>query len=398
MSCHADRNAGSLPSSGGDQTQTSPFTGSDLTPINLEIDATAWSSAGHNRPSGTFPGSPVSCVGDGSNGCHASGHGTESNKLLASWNASGTPPPAEAPPLSPTNFCYVCHDSDGPSSKNIEAQFNTATDYQGTVGSLKFNQRHDITAADQSYSGGVVSCKDCHSVHIDNAGAPVADPDNGSALATYSPTGSYVEDDPVDGDDSFDYNGGGDSDPINPEGSAGGFSEPDYIEFCLTCHDGTAPAGVTLTPMLNIALSWGAGGNQHGGGDGSTGSKTSKGGLKAPYVNASDDAANNDPANNYAAMNCNTCHGAHGSPNIYNLRESITVAGVVMTVGGKDPGTLDEPHYDGNSTYTLPEIGGTQTDHYWGAWCTFCHKMDGHPDKVETDACQGPHMHGGGAF
>ena len=73
------------------------------------------------------------------------------------------------------------------------------------------------------------------------------------------------------------------------------------------------------------------------------------------------------------------------------------VAGEVLTVGGA-AGFLDEPAYNGSSTYTLPLIGGQQTDHYWGAWCTFCHKGDAHPGKVEADACTGAHMHGGGSF
>ena len=72
------------------------------------------------------------------------------------------------------------------------------------------------------------------------------------------------------------------------------------------------------------------------------------------------------------------------------------MAGQTLTVGGV--GNLNEAQYNGSTTYTLPEIGGVQTDHYWGAWCTFCHKMDGHPGKVEVDACTGGHMHGGGAF
>ena len=95
--------------------------------------------------------------------------------------------------------------------------------------------------------------------------------------------------------------------------------------------------------------------------------------------------------------NCTTCHGAHGTGSIYNLRESITVAGQVMTVGGVG-GFTDEPAYFGSSTYTLPVIGSNQEDHYWGAWCSFCHKGDGHPGKVEADACTGAHMHGGGSF
>ncbi len=148
--------------------------------------------------------------------------------------------------------------------------------------------------------------------------------------------------------------------------------------------------------MLNIATTYNID-DQHGVQEGGTGGKTGKGGLKFPYVTAADDAADNDPSNPYAAMNCTTCHGAHGTGNIFNLRESINVAGVDMTVGGA-VGFLDEAAYAGSTTYTLPLIGGQQTDHYWGAWCTFCHKGDAHPGKTEADACTGAHMHGGGSW
>jgi hypothetical protein len=110
-------------------------------------------------------------------------------------------------------------------------------------------------------------------------------------------------------------------------------------------------------------------------------------------------------------MNCNTCHGAHGTGNIYNLRTSITVAGVQMSVGGvgANAGIYDPARTPDATVYTLPPltsggkksvdtVNGVQTDHYWGAWCSFCHKMNGHPGKVETDVCTGGHMHGGGAF
>ena len=318
----------------------------------------------------------MTCVGDGANGCHASGHGSESNALLA---------PAGGPAQSATDFCFNCHDSDGPSVFDLQTEFASWTHPTVTSASgAPVDQKHDLSA---------VSCADCHSVHVDNSTNPVADPDTAQPLATYSPSNSYTDD-----GHNFAYDAGGNLDPLNPEGSAGGYSEPDYIQFCLTCHDGTAPPGVTLPGnMINMATAWAA--DQHGAAEGSTGSRTGKGGLKFPYVTAADDSADNDPSSAYAAMNCTTCHGAHGSPSIFNLRESITVAGVVMTVGGKPgSGFLEEPGYNGSSTYTLPQIGGNQADHYWGAWCTFCHKGDAHPGKVEADACTNGHMHNAGSF
>ena len=40
----------------------------------------------------------------------------------------------------------------------------------------------------------------------------------------------------------------------------------------------------------------------------------------------------------------------------------------------------------------------TQSALNYGAWCSFCHKMDSHAGKTEADSCTGGHIHGGGAF
>ena len=144
-----------------------------------------------------------------------------------------------------------------------------------------------------------------------------------------------------------------------------------------------------------------------GGAAGQDGS-TNKGGMKVPWVTSAAAAIDNDPSGDYSSMNCNTCHGAHGTGNIFNLRTSITVAGVQMSVGGvgANAGIWDPARNPDPTVYTLPPINGRNVDpvngfqntHYWGAWCTFCHKMDGHPGKTEPDSCTNGHMHGGGAF
>ena len=410
LSCHGDSIAAGLPDDGnGDQTKTSPFTGSDLTTTNVKrIDSTSWTFSAHYRPSGTFPSSPVTCVGNGANGCHASGHGTQSNNLLASWDGISDPnagDPAADTPVAPIDFCYNCHSADGPSVIDVETQFNTATNYQteATSGNL-VNQRHDITTADQTYSGGVVSCKDCHSVHVDSSathGAPVVDPDTDTPLPPYSYTNS-------------NYDSGGNFDPCNPNGlpPGTGCAEPDYIQFCLACHDGPGnePPGVTMPGnMTNIAARYAVGVNQHGAGDGGG---TAKGYLKYPW-NAQ--GATTHPGA-YAALNCTTCHGAHGSGNIFNLRESITVAGVQMRVGGWTGDGVGDPRAPYNCTtpgdpatcstvYKLPPMDGrnindatgVQENRVWGAWCSFCHQMEAHGQSEDATCNQG-HLHGGGNF
>ena len=275
------------------------------------------------------------------------------------------------------------------------------------------NQRHDITTEDQTYSTGAVSCNDCHSVHVDSSathGAPVIDPEADTPLPLYDYTNGS-------------YNSGGILDPCSPVGLAAPITcaEPDYIKFCLACHDGAAPTGDVTLPgaMENIAARYALGVNKHGGGDGGG---TAKGYLKYPW-NAQ--GATTHPGTPYAALNCTTCHGAHGSVNIFNLRESITVGGVPMRVGGWGDGTDDigNPRAPYNctdltggpgggvnpdscsTTYKLPPIDGrnineatgVQENRRWGAWCSFCHFMEPH-GQSEDATCQSGHVHRQGAF
>ena len=374
LSCHADGNAASL--AGVDQTPTSPFTGSIAPPI---IDPVAWNNASHNRPIATSGTSPVTCIGDGANGCHGSGHGSEQLTLLA---------PAAGPIASQADFCFNCHDADGPSSIDILAQFTPASPQEYIDGSnyATVNKKHDIFPADQTFSGGVVGCKNCHSPHTANNAMPAKNPDTGTALGTYSTANSYSGD---SASFTYDSGSGTDLDPTNPVGpGTTPVAEIDYIEFCLTCHDGTAPPGVTLPgSMLNIAVAF-ATTDQHGNlvGNGSA----SRGYLKTPWATQAQYDAGNQPAP-YAAMNCTMCHGPHGSDNIYNLRSSITVAGVQMQVGGIDAFPLES-----GTTYTLPLNGSTQEQFGWGAWCTFCHEPS-HDTKTGL-GCQSGHTHGGGNF
>jgi hypothetical protein len=402
LSCHDSNGATRLSGGAVDQTPLSPFTGSGAPPI---IDATAWADASHNRPVATSGTSPVTCAGGGVNGCHGSGHGSEQIALLA---------PAAGPNRSPTLFCYECHDSDGPSTFDIQSQFDTGTNFQAVAddGVTLVNQRHDITTADQAYSGGAVTCKNCHRPHEDATEEivggvvtknPVGNPDTGAALAVYSIENSYSGD-----ATSFTYYDGTDAypdlDPTNPLGGTS-IPEPDYVEFCLVCHDGTAPAGVTMPgTMPNMADSYRLN-DQHGRLEGRN--SASRGYLKEPWASAADYAAGSQPgggSSTYAALNCTLCHGAHGSGNVFNLRTSITVNGQAMTVGGleafTDPANCTRQCDDINNA--LPEFGSTeyflpvQENLAWGAWCTFCHEPS--HGAADGTGCQSGHLHGGGNF
>jgi hypothetical protein len=340
----------------------------------------------------------VTCVGDGTNGCHGSGHGSNQDSLLA---------PANGTKISLVEFCFTCHDGD-PATNNIFVEFNTGTNFRVTSGSGAFvNQRHDITdiptippdppfaTGDQTYSGGAVTCASCHRPHVDNDANPVRNPDTGDVLGDYNTAfsaGSY----------------GPGASPLNPAGApGGGLNEPDYIEFCLVCHDNSPPAGVTMNtadPLVDIASAWlSTTGDQHGRG---SGGGSGNGFLKFPWNQA---GVEDDSSSPYAALNCTTCHGAHGSGNIHNLRTSINVAGEQLEVGGWAGDTIGEyPDANGDpsgtirsgqTVYTMPTEydGGVQADHRWGAWCSFCHNIQAH-GRSESTSCTSGHMHGGKQF
>ena len=139
--------------------------------------------------------------------------------------------------------------------------------------------------------------------------------------------------------------------------------------------------------MLNIAEAY-ATADQHGAVPGSN--NAARGWMKYPWAtDAMDDPAGPIQPAPYAALNCTLCHGPHGSPNIYNLKSSITVAGVVMNVGASNA-------WEGESgpTYFLPGYDTNSQEQFtWGAWCTFCHEV-----SHDNASCNTGHTHGGGNF
>ena len=402
LSCHDTNGASSLPAYAGDpagQTDMSPFNATSLAPPPI-IDSVLWSNASHNRltasnPTGPFGANPVTCVGDGANGCHASGHGTDSLSLLAN---AASPNPAVGAAVNLTDFCFNCHDSNGPSSKDIQAQFpaSTATDWDGSVNRLYLsaNKQHDVLSSDQAVSGATLSCKNCHDPHAVSATEPVLNPDTGASLRTYLLTNSTTY---WDGSSNVPFNywdGTAEMTNVVKPNGAGDPDEMDYIEFCVTCHDGDPPPGVVMPGTVqNIGLMW-ATNDQHGLPEGND---SSRGLLKAPFPTH----ANRDGTSN-SAMNCSTCHGAHGSGNIYNLRTQVSVAGSPMQIGSSfwDATAIESStpgQTFGDTSYVFPVNANGQQEMYgWGAWCTFCHEV-AHGSNNGL-GCSSGHRHGGSNF
>jgi hypothetical protein len=401
LSCHGDGVPASLPTTTGDNTQASPFINSGGVTGTLVLnggDTSLWTSASHNNAAA------IGCVG-----CHV-GHGSTEQALL-NPNAPQFFPVIEGdPPVSvsdfDTDFCINCHDADGPSTKDIATKLSYTTETVTGVNrnnEALMNNRHDFRQDDRNYSSANIDCKDCHSPHVDNQSAPVRNPDDGNVLPSYDFCNGSVDIAPYNYNSSPDpdFNCSepeyaGNLDPLNPAGKPNNnYVEPDYIAFCLVCHDNTLPAGSGAsmgTPPLDMKVAYFNDANNtdvHGNADGNG---ASQGYLKFPWT---PNGATSDITQGYAALNCTTCHDAHGSGNIFNLRTSITVAGEVMETGGWTGDTIGPIQV---TEYLLPPNGTDGQDmYYWGAWCSFCHQMENH-GRTETQACNTGHKHGGGNF
>ena len=291
-----------------------PFSDGVNSPI---IDAAAWATSSHDLAL------PVAgCYGDGSFGCHASGHGSEKAMLLA---------PANVAPTGPANaeqeegFCLNCHDSDGPAAADVASGYASAPLWvQEPVApndNLNLNDRHDVDHASQSQSGAKIECVDCHDPHTATAAQPwVTDPD------------------PTDG---------------RVPGTGQVYNLTDAAsEFCIDCHDGSY--GPDITPpssvLDDIRTSWPA--SQMG----SPGSGTTR------Y--------------DFSPVPCLDCHGPHATGNLFNLKIVITDTGgtpvasdggagyTVTTNGTSTPHTNG---YDWCNTCHTNSMGQNQSN------CFRCH-------------------------
>jgi hypothetical protein len=328
--------------SNGANGSATPFSDGVTRPI---VSPTGWTSASHNV-TGT-----LSCFGDGTTfGCHASGHGSEKQRLLS---------PSDVSPTAPANteeeegFCFNCHSSTGvASSTDMKTAFdqpiNWVTQAVGINDNVAINDRHDVQYEAQDNSGARIECTDCHDPHIATDALPyILDPDPGDTH--------------VVGTNYYFYASTADT----------------LSEFCLDCHDGTFPSSVQdhlTTPIVNIQATWG--GDQMGGDVG---------------------AGNLEPGTGWVVdtiIPCWTCHSPHpvvdeGSTNLYAMVDTIrdtsgtALAGYYQRVQGQWRDTLAYG-FSSNASGAEPRTDG-------GTWCMTCHNRT---SMVSQDNCGSCHRHG----
>lgn len=158
----------------------------NLTPFsdNVEVAAlpTGWAASAHKAEADN----PLTCLGDGTTGCHGNAHGSNLRGLLAPYD--GAPGPGNS--NEEEGFCYTCHGGDGPASTDVQGEFGKAS-------------HHIVDGTD----GAQLECVNCHNPHNATEAAPLADPDS-----TDTPWAGSERD------------------------------------FCLRCHDGDPPSPVVFPP------------------------------------------------------------------------------------------------------------------------------------------------------
>ena len=258
-------------------------------------------------------------------------------------------------------LCFACHDG-SPAATDIEAMF-AGTETGTSASDANLNTHHDVSDADQTYSGAVIECTDCHDPHAANASAQVvADPDPGDGVVP-TPGTTWA-------DSTF------------------------ISEFCIDCHDNSFPASITppTNPLTDIYDRWVLGG----------------GGDKADQHGPEDASRNvllraGSGYSRYDILQCTDCHNAgHGDevggntyPNLYNLKA------IVYSKDGLTPLTPDWsiPSEDPNLV-RITDTSANNTDQLTNgrAFCSTCHPapMGGNKDKGCLSG--GCHSHGASSF
>ncbi|MRR11570.1 hypothetical protein EG835_03650, partial [bacterium] len=141
--------------------------------------------------------------------------------------------------------------------------------------------------------------------------------------------------------------------------------------FCLSCHEGPAPDGVTMPAgVTDVGAGWQT--DLHGWGTG----QGFDGVLSAPYSRGSE------------AIECATCHDPHGSSSIYHVPESVNATVTPVISSGSELRSLCVSCHQGSLDDWHAACVDCHTNGHWAGWvdppveerlptessdCTQCH-------------------------
>lgn len=243
------------------------------------------------------------------------------------------------------NACFSCHDNAANSQNNIniKERFTTAdSSFPSTSSPDVSSARHGVSDADQQKSGVKLECTSCHNPHLNNANNKVIDPNNPTKL----------------------FNG----------------STPN---FCLRCHQNNS---YRIQTKLNssawtdifdsyVIKSIDYSNTNHG--SRSSISRTygsiKYGTLKAPYERDMD------------PLPCTDCHDAHGSKNIWHLKENINGTPISVTDKSSIGTVCSACHEDISNTHVQLCSGCHQDPIDYQIKVSMCFRCHAHDAVIQYD-------------
>ncbi|RME36737.1 MAG: hypothetical protein D6788_10950, partial [Planctomycetota bacterium] len=284
-----------------------------------------------------------------------------------------------------SDFCLGCHDGDGAmrlgnpmdpfgngnAPPDVALRFAGTLQWNeqygdscfGTEGTLRaVNSHHDISDADQAFSGARIECLHCHNAHSASASQPIIDPYDVTHLWTGNTSAFCL---------TCHAGGNGPTDPLFPPGVVGPSVPLRGIESCDY-----------QDPMWYVDYTWTH--SAHG--------PDSKRGWQG-YSGA--------PS---AVVGCTVCHDPHGSytdtnpaGNPYMIRD--VVDGTPFVDDGTRTGGFNGPPWDTFGTKRTVRIGISGLTVDWGGsqgLCNVCHAdwLAAYDFHSFCGACQICHAHG----
>jgi hypothetical protein len=348
-----------------DETRpTDPF-GDGNSPTQAATSA-EWSGASHKTAAGG------TCFD-----CHGSGHGSRKQGLLRGAGDFTSAANATTNYEAEEGLCFGCHTSGGTAGTDIEAGYATTVNWMdGTTlyGPSNLNDRHDVDHGDQTTTGRVVECVNCHNPHADSPAWKLrADPDPGDGRVPG--TGWFA-------DSLLVENGRAEVDPFSR-----------MTEWCLDCHDGSFPSGVVdggATPIVDILH------GAYGGGNGTSWYDSQMGGLQSGAALKS--------GTNYwtpdMTVTCTACHNIHPGITPQATNPQGIPGGVfnnlfqlVDEVLGTDFSTSIPPDGTPAELTSLTVRRDDTVNAYY--WCNTCHVASMGSRKANCFEC---HTHADGRF
>jgi hypothetical protein len=358
---------------------TTPFSDGQIVP---DIDKNGvWAASAHSTGGGTNSGYS-SCYGDGTNGCHSNGHGSNLAKLLAPDNGS----PGTDNVNQEEGFCYGCHNSAGVINEAVANAWiggvyqNYADDIESAFGQHSTHPVNDSAAGhtfDLGQGAGPqeLECTSCHGVHSSTGkywDAPFDDTpvikyattelwgDNvGEKIGQYDPADIYQA--PSIGEAGLNVAG----DPLPIDGAGDSLLidtvRPDYNRMCLECHQYAVGSSIALDyPNQDH-------GSENAEPVGEAGVDATGVDLVPPFNSAS---------RGQYYLDCLDCHEAHGSENGWLIRQSSN--GQVVTSLIRNGDSIEWSTFCNNCHSSVPLEKHHTNDIFakiGGPTCASCHDV-----------------------